>query len=113
MDDAGQTGLAAESDYAWLGVDATVRVWPLPEVFQSRVFADANYSYHHDVVGGGNASRFKGSVGLVLDDEGDATLNLEYLTGEDYETENDQEVVKTALKVVLGCQTAGPGETRR
>jgi len=98
IDNGGRTS-QAEQDYAWLGVDATVRVWPFPEVFDSRVFAQANYTYHHDLLGGDSASHFTGGVGMNLDASGATTVNVEYFVGDDYKTGEDEEVVKSSLKV--------------
>jgi hypothetical protein len=97
--DAGATGLSPDDDYAWLGGTASARFWPFPDFFESRVFADAQYSYFYDVVGGQSASLFSGGIGLAIDEAGNATLNVEYVKGRDYQTETDKNQVKTALKV--------------
>lgn len=97
--DAGGTGLSSDDDYGWLGGIASVRFWPFPDFFDSRVFAEAQYSYFYDVIGGENASLFTGGLGLAIDEAGNATLNVEYVKGRDYQTETDKNAVKTALKV--------------
>ncbi|WP_326890450.1 hypothetical protein U8P73_09845 [Rhizobium beringeri] len=97
--DAGETGLKTDDDYAWLGAVLSTKIWPFPDTFESRVFAELEYSYFHDTLSGADASLFQGGVGLTLDEKGNATLNVEYTNGRDYKTETDKNTIKTALKV--------------
>lgn len=96
---AGATGLTEDDDYAWLGASVSAKIWPFPEMLDSRIFAEVEYSYFYDFVGGGEASLFTGGLGLSLDEEGNASLSVEYVNGRDYQTETYKNAVKTALKV--------------
>lgn len=97
--DAGGTGLKADDDYGWLGAVISTKIWPFPDTFDSRLFAELEYSYFYDALSGNDASLFRGGVGLNLDDKGSASLNVEYTNGRDYKTETDKNTIKTALKV--------------
>lgn len=97
--DAGGTGLKADDDYGWLGAVISTKIWPFPDALDGRLFAELEYSYFYDILGGNDASLFQGGVGLNLDEEGNASLNAEYTNGRDYKTETEKNTIKTALKV--------------
>jgi len=97
--DAGGTGLKADDDYGWLGAVISTKIWPFPGTLEHRLFAELEYTYFNDTLGGNHASLFQGGVGLNLDDEGSATLNIRYTNGRDYKTVTDKNAIKTALKV--------------
>ena len=97
--DAGGTGLKSHDDYGWVGAAASVKIWPLPELLQSKIFAQVQYSYFHDAIGHGSASVLTAGLGYTIDEAGNASINVEYIKGEDYQTETDKNTIKTALKV--------------
>jgi len=99
VEESGGTSLTEGEEYAWIGFDATVRFWPLPELFDNRVFGDATYAYHYDLVSGEEASRFRSGVGVYLDQARNTALTVEYIDGKDYRTMRDEETIKSALKV--------------
>ena len=99
VEESGGTSLAEGEEYAWIGFDATMRFWPLPELFDNRVFGDAAYAYHYDLVSGEEASRFRSGVGVHLDQARNTAITVEYVNGKDYRTMREEETVRSALKV--------------
>lgn len=99
VDVSGGTKLTDGEEYAWIGFDATMRFWPLPELLDNRVFGDASYAYHHDLISGRDASRFRGGVGVHLDEGRNTALTVEYVHGKDYRTMLHEETIKSAFKV--------------
>ncbi|WP_422383431.1 hypothetical protein [Roseibium album] len=97
--DPGTTNYKRGQGHYWLGIDATLKVWPFPAIFDNRLYATLNGQIYHDVIRGHEATRFTSGVGWKLNKQGNASLNFEYTNGENYKDQKSEEFMKGTLRV--------------
>jgi hypothetical protein len=83
---AGRTSLNAGQDYLWYGGQLILKVWPFPDMLNSRLYLQATQKYHRDATNSEVARLFTASIGYSLDPDGHAALQATYTSGKDYAT---------------------------
>lgn len=96
VDDPGETGLDAATDYLWvgadLGVDLRLRVAGLPQP----VTAGVGVSAYHDLVSDIDAVLYQASLSMPIDEKGRASIALTYDKGRDRSL-REQDALRLAL----------------
>lgn len=93
----GRTNLQADSDYLWVGFQPIIKIWPFPEILDSRFFLEFRPSYFFDAMNGSKptsskalnqkeARMFYGAIGFKIDPAGHVNVKVDYQTGMDYMT---------------------------
>lgn len=97
--EAGTLRLTDDSGYLWAGIDASVTVWPFPDMTDGRLFLKASEQYFVDAFTGNEAERFQGEVGFFFNPQRTASINLEYVNGEGKGNLVHNEFIKSTLKI--------------
>jgi hypothetical protein len=93
VDNSGLTGLAANTDYLWLGGTARLNAFPLPNPFNYRLTWITSYAYYADVNSNNSLNNSNRNVHLLttslnynFTETGKTSISVEYQNGTNRDT---------------------------
>lgn len=101
VEDAGNTNLKDDTEYAWLGGTAKITGFILPDLLDDRVYATGEFQYFWDAVANREISKYSSELGYNLTEDGSTSVSVGYANGKDKKSleEKDEITVKLNYKL--------------